>query len=27
VHGDNEAANIEAVQDAARCYRALLLEL
>ena len=27
VHGDNEAANIEAVQGAARCYRALLLEL
>lgn len=27
VHGDNEAANIDAVQDAARCYRELLLKL
>lgn len=27
VHGDNEAANIDAVRDAAKCYRELLLKL
>ncbi len=27
VHGDNEAADIEAVQDAARCYRELLARM
>ena len=27
VHGDNEATNIAAVQDAARCYRELLMKL